>query len=60
MFLSKQENLVTESKDVLKNYWNYVKEEPMAPHSSVLASRIPGIGEPDWLPSMGLHRVGHN
>jgi len=32
----------------------------MATHSSVLAWRIPGMGEPDGLPSMGLHRVGHN
>ena len=32
----------------------------MATHSSVLAWRIPGMGEPGGLPSMGLHRVGHN
>ena len=31
----------------------------MATHSSILAWRIPGTGEPDGLPSMGLHRVGH-
>ena len=31
----------------------------MATHSSVLAWRIPGTGEPGGLPSMGLHRVGH-
>ena len=29
-------------------------------HSSVLAWRIPGMGEPDGLPSMGSHRVGHD
>ena len=29
-------------------------------HSSVLAWRIPGTGEPGGLPSMGSHRVGHN
>ena len=29
----------------------------MATHSSVLAWRIPGTGEPDALPSMGSHRV---
>ena len=34
--------------------------EGMATHSSVLAWRIPGTGEPAGLPSMGLHRVGHN
>ena len=34
-------------------------EKEMATHSSVLAWRIPGTGEPGGLPSMGLHRVGH-
>ena len=32
----------------------------MATHSSVLACRIPGTGKPGGLPSMGLHRVGHD
>ena len=32
----------------------------MATHSSVLAWRIPGTGEPGGLPAMGSHRVGHN
>ena len=32
----------------------------MATHSSVLAWRIPGMGGPGGLPSMGLHRVGHD
>ena len=32
----------------------------MATLSSVLAWRIPGMGEPGWLPSMGSHRVGYN
>ena len=32
----------------------------MATHSSVLAWRIPGTGEPGGLPSMGLHRVRHD
>ena len=32
----------------------------MATHSSVLACRIPGTGEPGELPSMGSHRVGHD
>ena len=35
-------------------------EEEMATHSSVLAWRIPGMGEPGGLPSLGSHRVGHN
>ena len=32
----------------------------MATHSSVLAWKIPEMGEPRGLPSMGSHRVGHN
>ena len=32
----------------------------MATHSSVLAWRIPGTGEPGGLPSLGSHRVGHD
>ena len=35
-------------------------EKEMETHSSVLAWRIPGMGEPGGLPSMGSHRVGHN
>ena len=35
-------------------------EKEMETHSSVLAWRIPGTAEPGGLPSMGLHRVGHN
>ena len=35
-------------------------EKEMAAHSSVLAWRIPGMGEPGGLPSIGSHRVGHD
>ena len=35
-------------------------EKEMATHSSVLAWRIPGTGEPDRLPSLGSHRVRHD
>ena len=35
-------------------------EKAMATHSSVLAWRIPGTGEPGGLPSMGSHIVGHD
>ena len=35
-------------------------EKEMSTHSSVLAWRIPGMGESGGLPSMGLCRVGHN
>ena len=40
--------------------WENPLEEEMATHSSVLAWRIPGTGEPDGLPSMGSHKVGHD
>ena len=35
-------------------------EKEMAAHSSVLAWRVPGTGEPGGLPSMGSHTVGHD
>ena len=35
-------------------------EKEMAPHSSILAWRIPEMEEPGGLPSMGSHRVGHD
>ena len=38
----------------------YILEKEMATHSSVIAWRIPGMGEPGGLPSTGSHRVGHN
>ena len=44
---------------ILKLSWDPL-EEGMATHSSSLAWRIPGMGEPGGLPSMGLHRVGHD
>ena len=40
--------------------WLHLLEKEMATHSSVLAWRIPGMGEPGGLPSQGSHRVGHN
>ena len=41
-------------------HFHYSLEKEMATHSSVLAWRIPGTGEPGGLPSMGLHRVGYD
>ena len=38
----------------------HASEKEMAIHSSVLAWRIPGTGEPGGLPSLGLHGVGHD
>jgi len=40
--------------------WEDSLGKEMATHSSVLAWRIPGTGEPGGLPSMGSHRVGHD
>ena len=44
----------------LKGHSTHSTEKAVAPHSSVLAWRIPGTGEPGGLSSMGLHRVGHD
>ena len=52
---------VTESRTRLSDFTftfhSYALEKEMATHSSVLALRIPGTGEPGGLPSMGSHRV---
>ena len=52
---------VVQSRTRLSNFTFHfhVLEKEMAAHSSVLAWRIPGMGEPGGLPSMGSHRVGH-
>ena len=39
---------------------SYFLEKKMATHSNILAWRIPGTEEPGGLPSVGLHRVGHD
>ena len=44
----------------MQSTWRTWLEKEMATHSSVLAWRIPGTGEPGGLPSMGSHRVGHD
>ena len=41
-------------------FYFHALEKEMATHSSVLAWRIPGTGEPGGLPSIGSHRVGHD
>ena len=50
----------TRLRDFSFTFHFHALEKEMATHSSVLAWRIPGTGEPDGLPSMGSHRVGHN
>ena len=42
------------------HFYFHALEKEMATHSSVLAWRIPGTGEPGGLPSVGSHRVGHD
>ena len=49
-----------EESDTTEQLHFHTLEEEMATHSSVLAWRIPGMGQPGELPSMGLHRVGHD
>ena len=50
----------TQLSDFTFTFLFYALEKEMATHSSVLAWRIPGTGEPGGLPSMGSHRVGHD
>ena len=50
----------TRLSDFIFTFHFHALEKEMATHSSVLAWRIPGMGKPDGLPSMGLHRVGHD
>ena len=50
----------TRLSDFTFTFHFHALEEEMATHSSVLAWRIPGTGEPGGLPSMGSHRVGHD
>ena len=50
----------TQLSDFTFTFHFHVWEKEMATHSSVLAWRIPGTGKPGGLPSLGLHRVGHD
>ena len=50
----------TRLSDLTFTFHFHALEKEMSTHSSVLAWRIPGTGEPGGLPSMGSHRVGHN
>ena len=53
-------NSQTRLSDFTFTFHFHALEKAMATHSSVLAWRIPGTGEPGGLPSMGWHRVGHD
>ena len=50
----------TRLSDFTFTFHFHALEKEMATHSSVLAWRIPGTGEPGGLLSMGSHRVGHD
>ena len=50
----------TRLSDFTFTFHFHALEKEMVTHSSVLAWRIPGTGEPGGLPSMGSHRVGHD
>ena len=50
----------TRLRDFTFTFQFHALEKEMATHSSVLAWRIPGTGEPGRGPSMGSHRVGHD
>ena len=49
-----------ECRKVQSLSWEDALEKKMATHSSVLAWRIAGTGEPGGLPSLGSHRDGHD
>ena len=50
----------TRLSDFTFTFHFHALEKEAAAHSSVLAWRIPGMGEPGGLPSLGSHRVGHD
>ena len=50
----------TRLSDFIFTFYFHALEKEMAAHSSVLAWRIPGMGDPGGLPSMGSHRVGQD
>ena len=50
----------TRLSDFTFTFHFHTLEKEMANHSGVLTWRIPGMGEAGGLPSMGLHKVGHD
>ena len=53
-------NSQTRLNDFTFTFRFHALEKEIATHSSILARRIPGTGEPGGLPSTGLHRVRHD
>ena len=58
--LKQKKNWVSETTVKVEFIIIEMLEKEMATHSSVLAWRIPGTGEPGGLPSLGSHRVRHD
>ena len=58
--VAKSRTRLTGLSDFTFTFHFHALEKEMATHSSVLAWKIPRTVEPGGLPSMGLHRVGHN
>ena len=50
----------TRLSDFTFTFHLHALEKEMATHSSVLAWRLSGTGQPGGLLSMGLHRLGHD
>ena len=50
----------TRLRDFTLTFHFHSSDKEMATHSSILAQRIPEMGEPGGLPSLELHRVGHD
>ena len=50
----------TQLSDFTFTFHFHALEKEMATHSSVLAWRVPGMADPDGLPSVGSHRVGYD
>ena len=50
----------TRLSDFTFTFYFHALEKEMATHSSVLAWRIPGMGEPGGMLSLGSHRAGHD
>ena len=48
------------TEDFTFTFHLHALEKEMATHSSTLAWRIPGMGEPSGLPSMRPHKVDHD
>ena len=55
-----RETVETVANFILRGSKITATEKEMATHSSILAWRIPETEEPSGLPSLGLHRVGHD